>query len=138
MKFVERMKRRIHNLIKWFPLIWNDRDTDYRYLLEMQLLKVTYMEEFFRSGKTYNAESEMIADEISGMKHTLERILADNYREEAMRIYNITEYQLENKKYKERLELFKVILQYEQMLRREDLEKIFSKDIASKIENWWD
>lgn len=132
MKFVKRMKRRIHNLIKWFPLIWNDRDTDYRYLLEMQLLKVTNMEEFFRYGKTVSEDSPKVAEEMMVMRHALERIIADDYREKALRLNNLSERLLVTK------ELRRDVALLESKLRQDDLELVFSKDIASKIENWWD
>jgi len=42
----------ISNLITWFPIIWNDRDFDYGYLLELVEFKTTRMLKFLESDET--------------------------------------------------------------------------------------
>ena len=38
----------IHNLIKWFPIIWHDRDWDWEYLARMMEFKFRNMSHLFK------------------------------------------------------------------------------------------
>lgn len=64
----------IRNCIRWFPVIWTDRDFDYGYLLDIMDKKLKYMEKFFRSGKTWSEGSEKRANQITALRKRIEDI----------------------------------------------------------------
>ena len=43
---------RIKNLIRWFPVIWNDRDWDSEFTLDILLKKLEHQRDFFLSKDT--------------------------------------------------------------------------------------
>lgn len=43
----------IGNIYKWFPVIWRDRDWDYRYMIELLIIKLQRMAEYHESRKYY-------------------------------------------------------------------------------------
>ena len=55
---------RIKNLIRWFPVIWNDQDWDSEYTLDILLKKLEHQRDFFLSKETHLANSWETADEI--------------------------------------------------------------------------
>ena len=55
---------RIKNLIRWFPVIWNDQDWDSEYTLDILLKKLEHQRDFFLSKDTHLANSWETADEI--------------------------------------------------------------------------
>lgn len=65
---------RIKNLIRWFPVIWNDQDWDSEYTLDILLKKLEHQRDFFLSKDTHLVNSWEVADEIeiaiSKLKHT--------------------------------------------------------------------
>jgi len=65
---------RIKNLIRWFPVIWNDQDWDSEFTLDILLKKLEHQRDFFLSKDTHLANSWETADEIaiaiSKLRHT--------------------------------------------------------------------
>ena len=65
---------RIKNLIRWFPVIWNDQDWDSEYTLNILIKKLEHQRDFFLSKDTHLANSWAPADEIQcaidKLKHT--------------------------------------------------------------------
>jgi hypothetical protein len=46
-----QFRQGISNLIDWFPIVWNDRDWDHGFMLDMLSFKLHRMNDFFHSGK---------------------------------------------------------------------------------------
>ena len=69
------VKAGIKNLIKWFPVIWRDRDFDWMYLIEIIDHKLKYMEKCQRNG--HHTQCEKYADEIDETRRILDRIIND-------------------------------------------------------------
>jgi len=65
---------RIKNLIRWFPVIWNDRDWDSEFTLDILLKKLEHQRDFFLSKDSHRANNWETADEIaiaiSKLRHT--------------------------------------------------------------------
>ena len=65
---------RIKNLIRWFPVIWNDRDWDSEFTLDILLKKLEHQRDFFLSKDTHLTHNWETADEIaiaiSKLRHT--------------------------------------------------------------------
>jgi len=45
---LRRLRHSIINIIRWFPLIWNDNDWDSYYLFKIMGYKIKNMEQYFR------------------------------------------------------------------------------------------
>ena len=68
--FFQNIKFFIRNLIYWLPILWDDRDWDYNYLLRILIHKLNGMERLFREhGHLEN--SEEVANEIQSVVHDL-------------------------------------------------------------------
>ena len=81
-----KVKYGVQNLIKWFPLIWNDRDWDWHYWLEMNIKKLEGMEESIRNG--CHTRCEFDADKIKLALLALKRLEADDYHDNAFMFHN--------------------------------------------------
>lgn len=78
-----KVKYGVQNLIKWFPVIWNDRDWDWIFWVEMNVKKLDGMEKSIRSG--HHLYGWRDADNIHKAILALNRILEDDYHENAFR-----------------------------------------------------
>jgi hypothetical protein len=47
------IKRRIKNLIRWFPIIWGDADWDYSYTLNILKAKINFQAEYINKKDLY-------------------------------------------------------------------------------------
>jgi hypothetical protein len=82
-----KVKYGVQNLWRWFPLIWNDRDWDWRYWLQMNHKKLKSMEYNIRNNgnHVYCARD---ADNIKKAVLAIERLLADDYHDNAFTNHN--------------------------------------------------
>jgi len=87
----------IENITSWFPLIWNDRDWDYSYLLRILNKKFDRMESYFNEyGITKTSESK--ARKILICKNLCKRLYEDDYMiksHSTKRCFKIQEYDRE-------------------------------------------
>lgn len=56
--------RRVHNVYRWLPTIWKDRDWDDSYITEILIRKLEFTRDFYLSDKAYNAEADEVAEQI--------------------------------------------------------------------------
>lgn len=80
--FTRDFKVGIKNLIKWFPIIWKDKDWDSGYMYEMLYHKLNFMHEYFsQSNILEETTNEKIIKELLIAKIYCERIadLKPNY-----------------------------------------------------------
>lgn len=56
--------RRVRNVYRWLPTIWNDRDWDDSYITEILIRKLEFTRDFYLSDKPYSSEAKRTADEI--------------------------------------------------------------------------
>jgi len=82
-----RVKKGVQNLIKWFPIIWNDRDWDWHYWLEMNIKKLGDMEKTIREHGCH-VHHIRDADTIRKAVLALKRLEADDYHENAFVNHN--------------------------------------------------
>ena len=140
-------KTGIHNLIKWFPTIWFDRDWDHYYIYSIWYKKFDNMEKFFNSDKSWTAESEGIAEQIKEIKLLCKRLMEDNYLEEAMlqfdekygeiELFKIVDNKLEYNAKEETLSEYRKYGKLADRNREDDKEMLF--DLLKKnIDNFWD
>jgi len=82
-----KVKYGVENLWRWFPLIWNDRNWDWHYWLVMNHKKLKSMEYDIRHNSNH-LHCERDADNIQLAVLALERLMADDYHENAFINHN--------------------------------------------------
>jgi len=112
----------ISNLIKWFPLIWKDRDFDHGYLYDILYFKLGEMQKFFESDNTWSADAKEYAKQIKECRRLLKRIINESVIDENFN-YEKCEYTIPLD------EVFK--------LEKEE-KKLFWNMICDNIDGWWD
>lgn len=159
MNIYYNLKYGIRNLIKWFPIVWKDRDWDHYFIFKMLEFKLKNMEKMFRNHAHF-VGSEKVADDIHKCALVLDRILKDEYHESVFKRHyekwgeikhwfedadsgEYKQFRIENKNVKteedrekcnkEFLELCKV----EEKMRDQDIKYVF-KVMSKKILGWWD
>lgn len=73
----------IKNIIKWFPIIWQDRNWDHSYFYRILHFKLNNMEKFFSSKDAISANTLKDAKRIKIARILVERLMEDNYWERA-------------------------------------------------------
>jgi len=148
----------VQNLIRWFPVIWTDRDWDWRYYLEMQIKKLEGMEKSIRSG--HHVYGWRDADNIKKVLFALKRLEADDYHENAFInhdrkwgkinssfgekdenncrewIMNRSNAVTDKEKEQERKESRK-LFKHSEYMKKQDLEYA-NKIITKYLFHWWD
>lgn len=134
------------NLIRWFPVIWNDRDWDHVYLYEILQFKLKGMEKLHRKwGHAVN--SKRTANEIKLCILLLDRLIKDKYLNNVLKPHekkwgddndlffnNKTSWtKLEEQELKERRRLYK----HSDYLLIQDIDMLF-KTMNKHITGWWD
>ena len=70
--------------MKWFPVIWSDRDWDEYFILKILQFKLKSMEKSFRKYDN-TLGSEKRADEMKRCSYILKRLLDDEYEEQELK-----------------------------------------------------
>lgn len=79
------IKNGIRNIIRWFPVIWQDRDWEDDFIYILLKKKIENMEKSFRSIKALSVNASENADNMRHAIILLDRIINDVYIEEAMK-----------------------------------------------------
>lgn len=116
-------------LIKWFPIIWNDRQWDQLFFYEIIRMKLILMEEAFRSPCAYYKYSNKEAKNMRLCILLLDRLIKDNYMD------NFHEYHYQ--KWSKPSTRHRNLILHENYLRKQDLEYLFHI-IKKHVQNWWD
>lgn len=77
--WIKRLFWNIKRLIQWFPVIWNNFDFDWVYLLKIVRCKLKTMEEFYESDKPNCVDAEKHAKSIKICRVLCNRLIADEY-----------------------------------------------------------
>jgi len=147
------LRRNIKNLIKWFPIIWSDRDWDYHYILAILQAKLEFTKQFFLSDNTYCVEANETANEVSEVLEILDRLIKNQYLEEALKPFDEKYpdydwslefeqcdngyYKLVNKNTSEQKELKSKCYREKERAKEKDFDDLFIL-LRKNIENWWD
>jgi hypothetical protein len=148
MSYLRNLKYGIKNLIRWFPIIWKDRNWDFYYIYLILRHKLHLTEQHIRR-HSFHTRAEKDADQIKKCVLILDRIIKDDYFEMAMRAkgklkFEINDGRLEtiaenvdpNDK-KQTEEVFKRVVNHETYLEQQDKKMLF-KLIERNIDGWWD
>lgn len=150
---LQKLIKSVTNLIKWFPIIWNDEDWDYNYLYKILTIKLENMEKYFVSDKTLATSSKQTGHELMVVKNLAKRLANDNYLENALTEYNklykdkdlFGSEPSDNPRYttlvevgtKHQHDMFRRAGKYSEIMKKQD--KIMLFDLIKKnIDGWWD
>ncbi|QWU14295.1 hypothetical protein SAMN04487895_101594 [Paenibacillus sophorae] len=131
----------LSNLIKWLPVIWNDRDFDQAYLYRILHKKLSFMEKFFRSERTYSANAPEVAEEIMEAKELLyniidgSRVKKVDFKFDEFISFNNDKlnFNTDNENYK----IWSEGMDRAEQQEAEDMKRAF-EIISEKSQGWWD
>jgi hypothetical protein len=150
----------IENLIKWFPVIWKDRQWDHTFIYRILRHKLHLTEQFIRHNGIH-ANNVKDADRMKICVLLLDRLINDIHFEMAFKAFHkkwgysdwkfekdennkgssrlIFEYSTVKTKEDKMLHRkeFKRACDYEDFLKERDLEYLFST-MRKYIQGWWD
>lgn len=149
---LRNIKVGVSNLIKWFPIIWKDRDWDSVFLMVMLEKKLYNMSELHREhGHAEN--SEKIAGDLLELSELAGTISQEDYEERAFKgkehLLNQIEVIFEDIKGSnmkravtygltdEEMGEFMRLAQYEETLLQYDIERLFNA-MGRDLRTWWD
>jgi hypothetical protein len=143
---IENIKTGIKNCCLWIKVIWIDKQWDDYFFLKIMRFKLSLMENYFRF-HGMSTESENDANKMKRCIVLLDRILDDNYSEEAFSEYN-KKYKINNddfdlasitKPIKDPTQQadFKSAIQIETEMKENDFNELF-QIIRENIQSWWD
>lgn len=156
----------IMSLIKWFRVIWNDRNWDQQYTYDILIHKLKLQRDYFKnklkrsqSGKYKNEVflmDEIYIRNIKEIEFTIRLIdrisngdyytkqynkmsETDNFVFEDFEDKKYKSLKIENTKYteEERNKIMKDYIEYEKFAFKRD-EKILGKMLVEKMSGWWD
>jgi len=146
-KTIRNIKSGTTNLIKYFPIIWNDRQWDYYYIYVILHKKLELMDKFFNSDKSYTSKSEGITEQIQEVKLLCEKLMNDNYLEEALKpfeekygevaLFKIVGNKLEHNVDDETLSTYREYGRSSDENAENDKNKLFDL-LKQNINNFWD
>jgi len=158
--FFRSIKYGIENLIKWFPIIWKDRDWDHWFIYKIfhfKLKRVEYLQRHYGN----SVDHKKIADQIKIAVLLLDRLIKDEYLEnvlkphekkwgdsefiftpiEGKKGYSSLDLKVEKANTKEEKEHESkermVLYKHSDALKQQDLDMLF-KHMRKYIEGWWD
>ena len=148
----------IENLIRWFPVIWKDRDWDHYFLYVILHHKLKRMEHLHIHYSHLTSGSQTVK-EIKTCINLLDRLLKDEYYENASIEYNkkwgkpkfdwiptdsvYSKLQIKQKHVKTEEEKLKEtkhfsrVCDHERNMRKQDIEYLFHY-MSKHVEGWWD
>jgi hypothetical protein len=86
---IKQFVHHVKNLIYWFPVIWNDYDWDYIFMLKIMRHKLNNMQNFFNSKDTHVLDAEDYAKEISEIMVRLDRIIGATHLETELETFYV-------------------------------------------------
>lgn len=78
----------IQNIIRWVPVIYQDRDWDYDFIYVLLYHKLKNMQEFFESDKVWSTKSDRVAKQIMISKNLCKRLSDQQYLTNALTNYH--------------------------------------------------
>jgi hypothetical protein len=91
MKRIYQFLDRLHNLWKWFPIIWNDRDWDDYFIFEVLKFKLKNMSDSFEQNDWYVGNEQDVKKMRTCIK-LIELVQSSYYETEAYDYENVEEY----------------------------------------------
>lgn len=146
------IKHGIPNIIKYIPIIWQDRNWDEHYIYSLLYFKFSDMEKYWRSDNVWSANKDKTAHQIMIAKNLCKRLIDDNYTENALKPvedkYGKLKWHFEPSEIKgytsmvfdETLEESKArsrAYKHSEYMEKQDINYLF-RHIEKYIRGWWD
>jgi hypothetical protein len=141
--FFRNIKYYIHNVIKWSPILWRDRDFDYWFIMETLRFKIKNTADHLESHKFFVGWE----NEVKWMRICEKLIVKITDEYYAMEYLNDNQYLQRKDNNLLKLKVQKIcsnllnehlLSMYIGMERHEKAKKLLFKIIAEHIEKWWD
>ena len=126
----------IKNCIKWFPVIWFDRDYKDNYIYVMLLKKIDNKIKYFQSTEC-ESKSDELEEQLTAIRSALIRLIDDEYYGEACALYGI-KLELNYNNVGIMKEDIEKVFALERELRQQDVDVIFTDEVSNKMQGWWD
>ena len=152
--FFKRKWWQIKNVFRWLPIIWNQYDFDYRYVLDVFKFQLLKSAKFFESPNSVCLNSNYRAMRIRTVIKLLDKVYneeyACEYQDQIREKYGNYSYQMINNEYNivwERgyteeilaeIEIEKKYLFNKSKEKQEKAHKLLWKMIEKDIRDWWD
>ena len=78
-KKLKKIKVKIDLLLGWIPIILNDEQYDYHYLLKILEHKLKLMENYYDSDEVWTVDGKVVASEIRKSKEAIQRLMENDY-----------------------------------------------------------
>lgn len=146
------VKEGVSNLIKWFPVIWNDRDFDQYYIYKILAIKLEHMEYFFKND-AWSTKADKEAHRIMIAKNLAKRLSNESYLTNATieydKLYGDKELfdseptenpklsRLVNIGTKHQNKMFDRACKHSEYMKQQDKDMLFDL-IKKNIDAWWD
>lgn len=132
----------IQRVLQWIPIIWQDREFDDNYFLQIVSFKLNKMEKFYRSKYATVADAEKCAEEIHICKLLCDRLIADEYHDmlgRKIKMYPNSKDILQFETLEEgcQLGICKDWLHYESYMQKQDL-RYLCEILQKHLFSWWD
>jgi hypothetical protein len=150
----------IKNLIRWFPIVWKDRQWDYQFIYSVLRHKLHLTEQFIRYNGVH-VKNIQDADKIKKCVLLLDRLIKDKYHENIFDYHykkwgspemifsdveDLSDYKSLNIEYpnvktekdrENQRKEFNLKIKSEEQMKDQDLDMLF-KTMRKYIQTWWD
>jgi hypothetical protein len=82
--YIKSFYRRIYNVYRWLPIIWNLRDFDYRYAITVFQFQLNNIATFLESDDATTLEAKQHAQQIRDITDRMQRIYDEEYAQSYM------------------------------------------------------
>jgi hypothetical protein len=158
-RFFRNIRTGIKNIVRWFPIIWTDRQWDFVYFLKIIKFKLEQMIRFYET-EAHQIKAEKHVDKMKTCINIIDRIIDDNYHDVVFKNYYEKWGQTEIKFIKDegtnrnRVEVIhsKVITQQDRIKSLDEYRKLTDKEeymvkqdisllfrlFTKHLRSWWD
>ena len=156
---IKQFIHHIKNLIHWFPIIWNDYDWDYIFMLKIMRHKLNSMQKYFDSDNPQTEDAPDHAKEMRDIIERFDRVIDATHLETELKVfeekypdYNFLKslensfiksedhpdmFEYKSDMTKEQDEMFMACSKIADKKEQEDYEYIFNT-LRDKIQWYWD
>lgn len=122
MNKIRQFISRLHNIYRWIPILWKDRDWDHYYIFEILKTKLKFQSEYFQS-LGHLEKSKYYAEQMITCINLIDKVQNEYYIDELLmkKDLNLTDEQMSDA-----------------MEKHDRAKRILFKILEENIEKWWD
>ncbi len=137
---ISRFIKRLVNIFRWLPVIWNDYEWDYDFFLVLIEKKLEYMLAFWESDAPVSGNKKINAFQIRETLEALKRYLTDDYCKNELQEYEFRHpvpWTLQELKRRGVDDEFRDLLTAIEVQKQADFDFVFSS-LRKNLQTWWD